>query len=424
MRKVGKSILVMLLLLSMAVSLFAGGQGEAEKEQKIVMWAIANIDDTDDPTAVTLKDINSRFTEETGIKIEYESVPWDQIATKLAVQAQSGGEMPDVVEVSSQHLVTLLRTGALQDISSYVKDFSWYSQLNASDLNAAVIGGKRYAITADVRAGAWYYRVSDFPDGWPTTPQGWEKAGARLKSQGKYLAAFYANKEYASVEGQWGPWFYSNGGRIFDDEGKPVWASKENIEVVNFIRGLKNKGYFPDTNWTGDFAGAEAPWEDGSAAALRGGSWSPLFVPGLQEAYDSGKVKLGTGLSFGKGNYVFMVGEGWTIPKGASKPELAAAYLDFFMKDEIRTGAWAVNHYGIPTVDAAFKSAEAFKSKFYMDTAKNIGENGIFMEPSENYSAGLNKLAEALQSLMLNPALDVKSELEKAQKEILDRYYN
>ena len=50
-------------------------------------------------------------------------------------------------------------------------------------------------------------------------------------------------------------------------------------------------------------------------------------------------------------------------------------------------------------------------------------ENGIFIEPSEFYVESLNKLAETLQELMLNPDMDVMEALQEAQDEVINRYH-
>ena len=53
--------------------------------------------------------------------------------TKLAVQAQSGGDMPDITEVGSQQVMPLINAGALMDISDLVVDAPWIDQINESE---------------------------------------------------------------------------------------------------------------------------------------------------------------------------------------------------------------------------------------------------------------------------------------------------
>jgi ABC-type glycerol-3-phosphate transport system substrate-binding protein len=94
------------------------------------MWAPHDLTDEENAPSVTLRQTIDTFEATTGIQVEYEQVAWDQMATKLALQAQSGGDMPDVVETSSQHVLALINTGALMDISGLVAGTPWIKELN------------------------------------------------------------------------------------------------------------------------------------------------------------------------------------------------------------------------------------------------------------------------------------------------------
>jgi ABC-type glycerol-3-phosphate transport system substrate-binding protein len=406
------SLMIAIVIVAGLVPLAAAQDGDS-----ILMWAAADLTNEEDQISLTLKAAIEAFEEETGITVEYEQVAWDQISTKLALQAQSGAGMPDIVETSSQHVLPLINTGALMDIADLVAEKDWLAELNPSEAQSCVVGEERFCVAADIRGGGWYYNVESFPDGWPTTAEGWLEEGARLKEEGLYLATFFAGRHYGAVELTYGPMIYSNGGRLFDDEGLPAWASEETAEVVEWMRELLANEYVPETVVTGDFTAGETPWVDGTAAAVRGGSWSYLFIPGLQEAYENEVTALGVAPAFGEdNNYVFLVGEGWGIPDGAENVEGAVAWLDFFMTPDMLAD-WASNHYGIPTIDSAFE-AEAFQGEFYQATAENLAENGIFIEPSTCYVEGLTKLAEVLQELMLDPEMDAMEALQDAQDEV------
>ncbi|MBN1259150.1 MAG: extracellular solute-binding protein [Anaerolineae bacterium] len=395
---------------------------EETTKKPLLMWASYDLTDEENPPSVTLNQAIQTFQATTGIEVIYEQVAWDQMPTKLAVQAQSGGDMPDVVEASSQHVLALINAGALKDISGMVEDTPWYANLNPSEAQSCVIDGARYCVAADIRGGAWYYDVADFPDGWPTTAEEWLVEGERLAAEGRFVSTFFAGRHYGAVELSWGPWFYSNGGSIFDAEGKPDWASEENVAVVEWARELLASGYVPETCFTGDFTAGETPWIEGAAASVRGGSWSYLFIPGLQDKYEAGETQLGVAPSFNGGtNYVFLVGEGWAVAEGSENPEGALAWINFFMNPQI-LAQWASQHYGIPTIDEAFTSSD-FAGAFYQETAENLANNGIFIEPSGFYVESLTKLAETLQELLLDPELDIMEQLQAAQEEILNRYW-
>lgn len=417
MSKFRLALSLLLVLAFAVVALPAFTPAQAQGGGKIVMWSRNDLTNTEDPPAVTLKRLIDEFTAETGIEVVYEQVAWDQIAVKLALAARSGGDMPDIVELSDQHVASLIAQGALMDIAGLVNATDWAADLSAAEITACTYGDMRFCVGADFRGGAWYYNVADFPNGWPTDNAGWLAEGERLKAEGKYVATFFAGRHYGAVELTWAPLFLSAGGSVFDDEGLPDWASEENVAVVEWMRELLAKGYIPETCFTGDFTAGETPWVDGTAGAVRGGSWSYLYIPGLQQKFEANETELGVAPGFNGGpNYVALFADGWGISSRAKNVEGAMAWINFFMKPET-LAEWAVNHYGIPTIGSAFAS-EAFASEFYQVNAENLGANGVLMEKSLCYVEALTELSTTLQELMINPGMDAAKALKESQDEM------
>lgn len=395
---------------------------EAAEAGSIKIWSRQDLQDTTDPNSVTLKEKIAAFEAETGITVVYEQVAFDQLATKLALAVQSGGDVPDVVEAGSQHIPSLIDAGAIMALDDLLKDEPWVAELTEGDKAACVVGGVRYCVATNVRGGITYYRNADFPDGFPETSEGWLQEGARLKEAGKYLSTFYAGRGSGAIEVGWWPFIAANGGRIFDDEGKPAWASPEVVEVVEFGRQMLQQGYLPEADFTGDFADAEAPWIEGQSASFRGGSWSSIFVPGLQEQVDKGEVGTTGGIRFGDGEpHVFLVSESWVVAEGSQNPEGARAWLRSFMQPEF-LAKWAEAQYGIPTTQAAYEAGQ-FGSGFYKTIDEILSSQGLYMEQSPYYNESLDALAIAFQEMMLDPKIDALERLQRAQDEVLNRYW-
>ncbi|MDW8173876.1 MAG: extracellular solute-binding protein, partial [Anaerolineae bacterium] len=273
-----------LAVLSTLLSVLALGLAPAAAQnQQIVMWAQYDLADANDRNAVTLSAKIAEFEAETGIKVVYEQVAWNQLATKLAVAVQSGGDVPDLVEASSQHIPSLLNAGALMPLDELLADSAFVAELGEGDANACVYDGIRYCVATNVRGGITYYKADAFPNGFPATKDEWLAAAAEVE-EGKFLSTQFAGRSYGAIEIAWWPMIASNGGAIFDEEGKPAWATEEVAEVVEFARALYGSNAMPIVNVTGDFSDAEAPWISGISDSFRGGSWSAIFVPGLQEA--------------------------------------------------------------------------------------------------------------------------------------------
>jgi maltose-binding protein MalE len=391
------------------------------QNQELVIWSRYDLSDTDDANAVTLRNKIAAFEAETGIRVIHEQIAWDLLAPRLAIAVQSGGSVPDIVEVGSQHIPSLLSAGALSPLDEILSDAAWVSELGDGDALACVIGGVRYCVAHNVRGGMTYYRAAAFPDGFPQTKDEWLAVAPTLSGDGSYFSTQFAGRSYGAIEIMWWPMIASNGGNLFDEEGRPAWSTPEVVEVVEFGRTLFNNGYFPELNITGDFADAEAPWIDGSAASFRGGSWSAIFVPGLQAAVDAGEVLMTGGVDFGGGPFVFMVSEGWVVPTGAVNTGAAAQWLaSFFEPDFIAD--WAAAQFGIPTLAAAYESAE-FDSAFYQAVDDILGSQGLYMQQSPYYVESLDALAVAFQELFLDPNLDILARLQEAEQEVLNRYW-
>lgn len=389
----------------------------------ITIWTRYDLASTEDANAVTLKARIDAFQAETGITVVHETIAWDQLAPKLALAVQSGGEVPDIVEAGSQHIPSLLDAGALEPLDTPLAGEAWVAELTDGDKKACVIDGVRYCVAHNVRGGAMYYRTADFPNGFPTSAEAWLTEGARLQGEGKQLTTFFAGRNYGAIETAWWPYIKSNGGSLFDAEGKPAWDTPEVAEVVEFGRQLFGGGYAPEVDVTGDWSDSETPWIDGQTASFRGGSWSAIFVSGLQDQVDAGDVAMTGGVAFGDGApYVFMVSEGWVIPKGAQNPAGAVAWLRGFMEPKFLS-AWAEAQFGIPTTEAAYAAGQFQGSPFYQQVDEILSTQGAYMEPSPYYVESLDILATTWQELLLNPDLDVAAKLAEAKQEVLNRYW-
>jgi len=404
----------------------AAGEAEeamAEEAGSITIWSRYDLTDTEDQNSVALNERIENFENETGIEVVYEQIAWDQLSPKLALAVQSGGDVPDVVEAGSQHIPSLLDAGALMPLDDLLKDEPWVEELTEGDKLACVVNGERVCIAHNVRGSMMFYDMSQFPDGFPQTNEAWLAEAERItENTDKYFTTFFAGRSYGAIELAWAPYIYSNGGHIFDEEGKPTWATEEVAEVVDFARALVTNEYIPEVTITGEFSDAEAPWMNGEAASFRGGSWSAIFVPGLKDSVDAGETGMTGGLSFNGGDpYVFMVSEGWVVPKGAQNPEGARAWLRGYMQPEF-LAEWAEAQFGIPTTRAAYEAGQ-FDSTFYSQVDEILGSQGRYMEQSPYYVESLDTLAIAFQEMLLDPEIDAMERLTEAQEEVLNRYW-
>ncbi len=416
MKRLFSIVIMLLLAVILAVPM------AAQEASELVIWSQYDLTDDESANAVTLREKIAAFEESTGITVVYEQVAWDQLAPKLAVAVQSGGDVPDIVEAGSQHIPSLLDAGALTAMDDLLADEEWTAELTEGDSQACVIEDVRYCVAHNVRGGMSYYQIDALEGEFPKTAEEWLAASSEFSGE-PFLSTQFAGRSYGAVEIMWWPQIFSNGGRIFDDEGQPAWATEEVAEVVEFNRAIYGGGALPASNITGDFSDAEAPWIDGNSVSFRGGSWSAIFVPGLLDAVEAGEVGMTGGIAFGDGDaHVFMVSEGWIIPSGAANPEGGVAWIREFMEPEFLS-AWASAQFGIPTTEAAYAIGGFDQSTFYSQVDEILGTQGLYMEQSPYYVESLDALAVALQELMLDPEMDAMTRLQEAADEVLNRYW-
>ena len=421
-----KRVLVLAVIALISVSgamLFAAG--EQESDQKVVkFWGFYDLTDTADSRAVVMAETIASFQEDTGITVEYEQVAWDQMDNKVALVARSGGDMPDVIQGAAENITGWVNAGALLDIKDQISKLDWYSDLDPFEKGMFEKDGKRYALGLFISGGNYYFDLASFPNGLPVTADEWLAEGARLKAEGKYALTGFMGKGFggAAVSQGYAPFFWSNGGSVFNAAGEPNWATPQNYEVVEWVREMYANGYIPDAAITGDWTASEIPFTSGNAAAVRGGSWSFLYMEGLEERYNKGEVTIADPPAFGAQGYVFANSETFAVAKNAENVDNAIAFIDYFVSDDDRLAAWANAQYGMPTTMSAQK-AEIFSNQFYVDTAANLFSNGHVSETSPYYNECTDALATVLQEIMINPSLDIETELTELQAEMLRKYW-
>ncbi len=139
-----KKLLSMVLVVALAFSLFAGcgndetGAGtdegnsketskgaEESKEEKVLRLATwVDPNKTTDPYVNALLEMYEEFTAETGIVIDIQTIPYDQLESKLVITNMSGDPAADIWRVSSQKLSSLVNSATLMPLDDYYNTYS------------------------------------------------------------------------------------------------------------------------------------------------------------------------------------------------------------------------------------------------------------------------------------------------------------
>lgn len=185
------------------------------------------------------KQVVDSFTEETGIEVEYVSLPWDKLESQLLLSVQSG-KSPDVSFVRDRSLEQILAAGALESLNTridrdvdadYVDDFLTLDGSTADD--------EVYGFPISVIGTALYSRA-DLLDGVGLdAPATWDEfvdAGKAMQSSS--TAGFLFNGSLTQpnqldflqslIEGR--------GGEVLDDDGRAAFNSDAGIEAFSFLK--------------------------------------------------------------------------------------------------------------------------------------------------------------------------------------------
>ena len=97
-----------------------GGEAGSLEGQKITYWA-SNQGSSIEMDEEVLGESIDRFTEETGVEVELEVIPWPDLYNRI-LAAVSSGEGPDVLNIGNTWAVTLQATGAFEKFEGAALD--------------------------------------------------------------------------------------------------------------------------------------------------------------------------------------------------------------------------------------------------------------------------------------------------------------
>ena len=70
--------------------------------------------------------------------------PFDKMDTNLVAAVQAGGEVPDLMQAGDGSLIPLLKNGAIQYLTDWIKAQSWFSDLDPSAVAACTARMARF----------------------------------------------------------------------------------------------------------------------------------------------------------------------------------------------------------------------------------------------------------------------------------------
>lgn len=211
------------------------GSGDISDTDTLTVWIMegTNPDETGFFDAA-----NSAFTEEHGVDVDVEFIPWadaqDKISTSIA-----GGTMPDVVELGTTFTPEFADSGALHDLAPYIDDPSAYTE---GMFQMGEIDDEVYALPWYAAIRSIVYRTDIFEEHGHDVPEDWDQfrdIAIDLSENEEDMTAFPVpgDAQYSVM-----PWIWGGGGEIAVEQDDGTWVSEIDSEGgragMEFFTGL------------------------------------------------------------------------------------------------------------------------------------------------------------------------------------------
>lgn len=194
------------------------------------------------------QEIFDSYTEETGIDINLQSIPWSSAHDRL-LTAVASGEGPDVVQMGSSYMAEFTDAGALADLTEYIEasdsldpDNFYEGNINTTNIDDAYYGVPWYTETR-----ALYYRTDLLEEvGYPEGPATWDElydAAMQLSERGDGFYGFDINFDEPTFGFMYAR---QNGSEIITEDNQAVVNEPEFVEAINYLKEFVDNGASPN----------------------------------------------------------------------------------------------------------------------------------------------------------------------------------
>lgn len=242
-----KMLMGSLSLATIGLLAACGNEGEtdgsgtgSDSSEAVTFWFMGDGNEQVQP-------ILDAFTDETGITVNVQSIPWSAAHDRLLTSVASG-EGPDVVQMGTTWMAEFVDAGALMDISEYTESSEDLNPDNFFEGNVATtqIDGATYAIPWYTETRALYYRTDLLEEvGYSEAPKTWEElkdAATKLSERGDNMYGFNvdsADQTFAMMFAR------QNGSELLNENNEPQFTEPEFTQAMEYLNGFIQDGAAP-----------------------------------------------------------------------------------------------------------------------------------------------------------------------------------
>ncbi|MFH5183892.1 ABC transporter substrate-binding protein [Paenibacillus sp. TAB 01] len=351
--------------------------------------------------------------------VELPQVPNEQL-TRYTTWFNSKSKTPDLLLTDVTWPKMFASAGWIAPIDEYV-DAEYLKQFYPAAVDVAKIDGKQYGIQGWVDVGMIYYRKDLLEKYNQQVPKTWdelEKVSQEIlkKENDPNLVGYVF--QGAKIEGatiNWLEFLWSNGGDVFDANGKIKVDTPKAIQAMKKMYDLvQTSKVSPVSVATSSPNDNQIVFGNGNAIFMR--NWPNSFAS-LKETKVNGKYDVMPIPQFEGGKSQPSTG-GWVyaINSSSEHKKEAAEVMKFFLSDAeqkslvIQTSKIATNRKALADPEVASKQPISIKAQSLLETAKS--------RPALRAYEQFSRAMQTQINLALNGQKDPEQAMKDAQKEI------
>lgn len=343
------------------------------------------------------------FESQTGITLNIEVLPFDQMRDRIITSALAPRPTYDIIVVDNPWMVDFVQGGFLRDLSDLIAatDGYDYEDFTAPLRGVGEVDGGVYGVPLYNYALSLIYRTDVLEQvgaSVPTTFADYQALVARIDAETDMRGlAMQPERGYKIFE-EWANWLYGFGGRLTDDSGAVVLDSPEARAALQAYIDTFEASAPPDSlNW--GFDEALRSVAGGEAATMISYNW---MLPTLN-APDGPAGDLAGLFAVAEvpGGIATLGSWSWAIMSNTDKVEEAWSFVSWITSPEIDTRR--VKAGGAPVRASTMRDpsvwAEGFGREYY-ETVERILQSAIPLATGPNAEEVIELVGEQLNSAL------------------------
>ena len=367
------------------------------------------------------------------VSIKLTPVPGSNYEQKILAEL-SGGQAPDVFYVGSESISKFIETGKLKELSKFLESEDSFVKVEdfADGLwGAARRGNEIYGVSVDNNPFLMYYNKNVLKEA------GIEKSPQELFEEGKWNWDTFeeitgqlveAGKRGFIAENSSGhlfSWVWTNGGRLYDDEGNFILEENEKAqEAFHYLARLVKNGNITYGGSLPQGQGADAMFMSNQVGFIAAGRWlTPMFSQNKSLDFDYIPWPTNTGNKMEKTAIAIAF---MSVSADSKHLEEAMKFMSFYVSPEGQKTRLADNGNAVPSVSGVdeiiTEDAVPEHAKYLID-AREIGQ----VESNQVQIPGLDKEIADIMDLMYLGQKDAEETIKEVSakaKEMIAEYRN